>query len=72
MTEKIKANKMGLYMGIFNFSIVLPSMMTPGISKLVKDTGDDSVRFLVIAIGLIISFRCWCFVKESKTVEVKS
>ena len=72
MTEKIKANKMGLYMGIFNFSIVLPSMMTPGISKLVKDTGDYSVLFLVIAICLIISFICWCFVKESKTVEVKS
>jgi MFS family permease len=72
MTEKIKANKMGLYMGIFNFSIVLPSMMTPGISKLVKDTGDYSVLFLVIAICLIISFICWCFVKESKTVEAKA
>ena len=45
MTEKVDANKMGMFMGLFNFSIVLPAMMTPGISKLVKDAGDYSVLF---------------------------
>lgn len=67
MTEKVNANKMGMYMGIFNLSIVLPSMMTTGISKLVSDTGDYSILFLVIAICLLISFVCWLFVGETKS-----
>lgn len=66
MTEKVNAHKMGMYMGLFNFSIVLPSMMTPGISKLVNDAGDYSLLFLVIAICLLVSFVCWLFVRESK------
>jgi hypothetical protein len=66
MTEKVNARKMGMYMGLFNFSIVLPSMMTPGISKLVNDAGDYSLLFLVIAICLLVSFVCWLFVRESK------
>lgn len=66
MTEKVYANKMGMYMGLFNFSIVLPSMMTPGISKLVNDAGDYSMLFLVSAICLLVSYICWAFVRESK------
>ena len=66
MTEKVNARKMGMYMGLFNFSIVLPSMMTPGISKLVNDAEDYSLLFLVIAICLLVSFVCWLFVRESK------
>ena len=67
MTEKVDASKMGVYMGLFNFSIVLPSMMTPGVSKFLNDAGDYSILFLVSAICLLISFVCWLFVKESKS-----
>lgn len=67
MTEKVDASKMGVYMGLFNFSIVLPSMMTPGISKLVNDIGDYSILFLVSAICLLISFVYWLFVGETKS-----
>lgn len=66
MTEKVNANKMGMFMGLFNFSIVLPAMMTPGISKLVNDAGDYSVLFLIITLCLLVSFVCWLFVNESK------
>ena len=66
MTEKVNANKMGMFMGLFNFSLVLPAMMTPGISKVVNDAGDYSILFLIIAICLLLSFVCWLFVKESK------
>jgi maltose/moltooligosaccharide transporter len=67
MTEKVDPSKMGVYMGLFNLSIVLPSMMTPGISKLVNDAGDYSILFLVSTICLLISFFCWLFVRESKS-----
>jgi len=66
MTEKVNAGKMGMFMGLFNFSIVLPAMMTPGISKLVKDSGDYSMLFLIIGICLLVSFVCWMFVNEEK------
>jgi Na+/melibiose symporter-like transporter len=72
MTEKVDANKMGMFMGLFNFSIVLPAMMTPGISKLVKDAGDYSVLFLVIGICLLVSFVCWLFVTEKKVQDKSS
>jgi MFS family permease len=72
MTEKVNANKMGMFMGLFNFSIVLPAMMTPGVSKLVNDTGDYSVLFLIIFICLLISFVCWLFVKEVQPGSIKS
>ncbi|MCX8472497.1 MAG: MFS transporter [Sediminibacterium sp.] len=65
MSEKVNANKMGLFMGLFNFSIVLPAMMTPGISKVVNDSGDYAVLFLIITISLVLSLICWCFVRES-------
>ena len=71
MTEKVNARKMGLFMGLFNFSIVLPAMMTPGVSKLVNDTGDYSALFLIIAICLLISFVCWFFVKDVEPGSMK-
>lgn len=66
MTEKVNAGKMGMFMGLFNFSLVLPAMMTPGISKLVSDAGNYSILFLICAICLLASFICWLFVNESK------
>lgn len=66
MTEKVNTAKMGIYMALFNFSVVLPAMMTPGISKVVNDAGDYAVLFLIITISLFVSFICWLFVKESK------
>ena len=66
VTEKINAAKTGMYMALFNFSVVLPAMMTPGISKVVNDAGDYSIMFLIITLSLLASFICWLFVKESK------
>lgn len=72
MTEKVDASKMGMFMGLFNFSIVLPAMMTPGISKVVSDAGDYSVLFLIIAVSVLTSLVCWFFVKESNVEISKS
>jgi maltose/moltooligosaccharide transporter len=66
MTEKVNATKMGMFMGLFNFSIVLPAMMTPGISKVVNDAGDYAILFLIITISLLLSLGCWLFVSERK------
>jgi len=66
MTEKVNAQKMGMFMGLFNFSLVLPAMMTPGVSKLVSDAGDYSIIFLIITLCLLVSLVCWLFVKDNQ------
>jgi len=70
MTEKVNARKMGMFMGLFNFSVVLPAMMTPGISKIVHDTGNYALLFLIIAISLLVSLICWLFVEDKKTLNI--
>lgn len=64
MTEKVNAGKMGMYMGIFNFSVVLPAMMTPGVAGIVESSGDYSNLFLIIACSLLVSLICWLMVKR--------
>lgn len=64
MSERVKTGSMGLSMGLFNYSIVMPAMMTVGISKIVADTGNYALLFLIAAISLLLSFLCWLFVKE--------
>ncbi len=70
MTEKVKAEKMGVYMSFFNFSVVLPAMMTPGISKVLSDVGDSSFLFLILTACLSISLICWLFVSESPIKQI--
>jgi maltose/moltooligosaccharide transporter len=70
MTEKVNANKMGLYMGIFNFSVVLPAMMTPGMAGIIEDSGDSSTLFLIIFCSLLLSLICWMTIKEEKSKTV--
>jgi MFS family permease len=69
MTEKVNAGKMGMFMSLFNFSVVLPAMMTPGISKVVNDAGDYSLLFLILAGCLLVSLVCWLFVRDSKNIS---
>ena len=66
MTEKVNADKMGMFMSLFNLCVVLPAMMTPGISKVVSDSEDYSILFLILTLCLLVSMICWLFVKESK------
>lgn len=64
MTEKVNAGKMGIYMGIFNFSVVLPAMMTPGVAAIVKASGDYSNLYLIIACSLMVSLIGWLMVRK--------
>lgn len=64
MSEKVDAGKMGLYMGLFNFCVVFPSMMTVGVSKIVNESKDQSALFLIAFLSLLASLIFWLFVKE--------
>jgi maltose/moltooligosaccharide transporter len=62
MTETVSAATMGLFMGLFNYSVVLPQMMTVGVSKMLTDTQNMSNLYLLCAICIAISCFFWSFV----------
>jgi maltose/moltooligosaccharide transporter len=56
---------MGLYMGLFNLSVVLPQLVVSlGISVLVSRADDLRIIFVVSAVTLIISALAWTRVRE--------
>jgi len=67
MSERVEQSKMGLYMGLFNLSVVLPQLVVSlGISLFLNKVEDKSIVFLVCAAAMLISALSWLMVKENK------
>lgn len=67
MSEKVDQSKMGLYMGIFNLSVVLPQLVASfKMGEVVGATEDKAVLFAVCAVCLGISAVLWMAVKNEK------
>ena len=66
MSDKIEKARMGLFMGIFNLSVVLPQLVASlQVGNLVQNADDKSAVFVICAFSLGISAVLWMFVKES-------
>ncbi len=67
MSERVDQSKMGLYMGIFNLSVVLPQLVASGkIGEIVNTAADKSIIFAICAVCLTISGVLWFAVKDKK------
>lgn len=67
MSEKVDQTKMGLYMGIFNLSVVLPQLVASfKMGEIVNAAPDKSVVFVIAAVTLAISGVLWLSVKNDK------
>ncbi|WP_198673712.1 MFS transporter [Algibacillus agarilyticus] len=65
MSERVEQGKMGLYMGLFNLSVVLPQLVVSlGISLFLNRIEDKSMIFIVCAVSLAISAIAWLVIKE--------
>ena len=65
MSEKVEQSRMGLYMGLFNLSVVLPQLLVSlAIGLFISKVADKSVVFQISAIALAISALAWTKVKE--------
>ncbi|MFN0275677.1 MAG: MFS transporter [Chitinophagales bacterium] len=65
MSEKVNKAKMGLFMGIFNMSIVIPQLVVSLIiAQFVNDAENKKIIFEISAISLFISAILWRLVKE--------
>ncbi len=68
MSEKVEQSRMGLYMGLFNLSVVLPQLLVSlGVGLFINRIADKSLVFQVSAVALAISTIAWTKVSESKS-----
>lgn len=66
LSERVDSARTGLYMGLFNLSIVLPQLLVSlGIGTLISRIGDKSVIFLIGAITLALSGAAWLVLRRS-------
>lgn len=73
MSEKVSKTKMGLYMGLFNLSVVLPQLVASlGVGEFISMATDKNVIFLICSTTVAFSAISWMFVKEPKTSETNS
>ncbi len=67
MSQKVAQSKMGLYMGLFNLSVVLPQLVASfGVGEAVSSSPDKSLIFIIATVSLGVSSVLWFMVKEEK------
>ena len=65
MSAKVDQARMGLYMGLFNLSVVLPQLVASlGIGEIVSRADNKSVIFVISAASLAVSALAWTLVKD--------
>jgi MFS family permease len=65
VSQKVSQARMGLFMGLFNLSVVLPQLVVSlGVALIVSRAPDKSVIFAVSAVSLALSALAWSFVRE--------
>ncbi len=65
MTQKVSSNEMGLFMGLFNLSVVLPQLtVSLGIALAISRIADKGAIFLISTIAVAISALAWLLVSE--------
>lgn len=67
VSQRVSRQKMGLFMGLFNLSVVLPQLFVSlGIGMVVSQVADKSVIFWISAAAVLLSMLAWLFVAESE------
>ena len=66
MSEHVNQGKMGLFMGLFNLSVVLPQLLASFMGAWLGGFEDRSVIYIVSAVSLAISAVLWLRVKDTK------
>lgn len=74
MTEKVDKAKMGLFMGIFNLSVVIPQLIVSlGFGSYIQHAENKNIIFIICTVCLAISTFLWSLVKEhAVSTEIKN
>lgn len=69
MTEKVDKAKMGLFMGIFNLSVVIPQLIVSlGFGSYIQQAENKNVIFIICTVCLAISTFLWSLVKDHAVI----
>ncbi|MBY0307081.1 MAG: hypothetical protein K2W86_18270, partial [Sphingomonas sp.] len=67
MSERVDATQMGLFMGLFNLSVVLPQLVTSlGIGRFVAVVDDKGLVFALSGGFLALSALLWFFTRGAR------
>lgn len=66
MSEVVDPKKTGLFMGLFNLSVVIPQLFASALGGFIESQADKSAIFWISAAALLISGVLWTLVKEQK------
>lgn len=70
MSEHVDQQRMGLYMGIFNLSVVLPQLVASfKMGEIVNVAPDKSIIFVICGACLAVSGLLWFAVKNDKMIR---
>lgn len=65
MSQKVPQKRMGLYMGLFNLSVVLPQLVASlGIGEIISATESKGVIFIIAGATVAFSALAWSLVNE--------
>jgi len=67
MSEVIDQRKMGLFMGLFNLSVVVPQIFASLLGGYLDGFENQSVIFVISAVALAVSAGLWLLVKEQES-----
>jgi ABC-type spermidine/putrescine transport system permease subunit II len=60
MSQRVDSSRIGLYMGVFNLSIVLPQLVVSlGVGTFVSQVEDKGAIFLIGAVSLALAALAW-------------
>ena len=66
MSEVVDQRRMGLMMGLFNLSVVVPQIVASLLGGFIQAQPNKNVIFMISAVTLAISAVLWLLVKEQK------
>lgn len=69
MSEVVDQRRMGLMMGLFNLSVVLPQIVASNLGGYIEHAADKSLIFWIAAGTLGVSALLWLLVKEERATE---
>jgi maltose/moltooligosaccharide transporter len=71
MSERVKPQRMGLFMGLFNLSVVLPQLVTSfGIGTFVARADDKGLIFLLSGGFIVASAFLWWFARPHRAPQL--
>ena len=67
MSQKIAQNQMGLYMGLFNLSVVLPQLVSSfAVGDIMQAVDNKTILLVICAVTVAFSAGAWFLVSEPK------